>query len=281
MNPGVYRNLDFAAYLAIPAISNTRMGLVLKSPKHYAADANMDDQAKPLVIGQLCHCGRLEPMALAERYAVMPDYHLHDDNVTDAGKPSQSKTTRHYKEKAADFAATNKDKQVVPAEWYAEVKEIVASLYADKLSNELFNAPGDTELTLVWRDEESGLLCKARFDKCIPSRQVFVDLKTTADLSKFTRAIANYGYHRQMAHYQEGWAALNGGDLLDPWIVAVEKCRPFCVMAAPLDEEAVMAGYSQRRKALNLIRDCMATGDWPGPAAPKVWRVPEYALLEE
>jgi hypothetical protein len=278
MEPGIYPNLPFADYLAIDAMSNTRLGQLAKSPRHYHCNAGLDEKAKYLMLGQLVHAGRLEVMALARRYAVMPDYHMHPDNCTDVGKPSTSKQTRFVKERAEEFERVNEDKTVVPLEWFREMEAIVSSLIADDSAYRMLGGCGESELTLVWVDAETGLRCKARMDFIRRDIRAFVDLKTTTDLSAFPRAIARYGYHRQMAHYQAGWAALNGGELLTPWMVAAEKTPPYCVMSAPLDDEALLAGERQRCELMELLVKCREENHWPGPTSPDAWRVPEWAL---
>jgi hypothetical protein len=276
MKPGIYDSLSFAEYLAIDAISNTSLGLIEKSPRHYRERVELES-CKPLVLGSMVHCGRLEPLALAERYAVTPDYHLDDDNKTTTGEQSRSSTTKYVKDRVAEFAAANRDKEIVPRDWFSEMVAIVTSLHGDPLASQLFNAPGRVELTLVWNDDTTGLLCKARIDKEASSIGKFCDLKTCADLEAFERSIARYGYHRQAAHYQDGWVTLTG-ELLDPWIVAVEKSKPYCVKAAPLHEEALERGYERRRDAMRLIAECHESGCWPGPPAPASWKVPEWEL---
>jgi hypothetical protein len=276
--PGIYPGLPFEQYLAIDAVSNTRLGQLAKSPRHYKLNAGIDEQAKHLVLGQLVHAGRLEILSLAKRYAVMPDYHLHADNCTSDGKPSTRKGTRFVKERVADFEAANSDKKVVPMEWFNEMEAIVGSLVADDTSYRLLSGRGESELTLVWRDYETGLLCKARMDFIRRDLLLFADLKTTTELSAFTRAIGRYGYHRQMAHYQAGWATLNGGEVLEPWIVAAEKFKPYCVMSAPLDEEAIYEGDRQRRRLMELLLSCRESNHWPGPESPKSWKLPEWAM---
>ena len=274
LSPGIYPDLTFEEYLAIDALSNTRMGQLAKSPAHYKANVELEN-VKPLVIGRLTHCGRLEPMALAERYAVQPDFHLDQRNVTDKGLKSTSSVTRWVKEMEANFESANEGKEIVSASWYREVKSIVASLHSDSTANEIFNEPGRVELTLVWTDDETGILCKARLDK--EGRDRITDLKTTLDLSAFPRSIARYGYHRQGAHYRNGWATLTG-ELLDFWIVAVEKSAPYCVQSAPLNEDSIECGELKRRELMRLLADCMESDKWPGPPAPSSWRVPEWEM---
>lgn len=276
MLTGIYDNLTFAEYLAIDAISNTSMGLVEKSPRHFRERVELES-CKPLVIGSLVHCGRLEPLALAERYAVCPEYQFDAANVTGSGERSTSTATKYVKGKVAEFAAANREKETVPREWFNEMVAIVNSLHGDPLASDILNAPGRVELTLVWQDDSTGLLCKARIDKEAASLGKFADLKTCADLEAFERSIARYGYHRQMAHYQDGWATLTG-EILEPWIVAVEKSKPFCVKSAPLHEETLERGYERRRNALRLIADCHESGSWPGPPSPSSWKVPEWEL---
>lgn len=273
MKPGIYEGLPFADYLAIDALSNTAMGALARSPRHFRYGV-IDSEQKHFKIGSVVHAGRLEPMNLPLIYAVEPSYHLDEENCTDAGKNSTSKATRYVKEKKASFADANQDKEIVPAEWFNECKSIVESLCQDELANHLLNKPGPTELTLVWEDDETGILCKARYDKlCSPS---FVDLKTCANLESFTKSIHRYGYYRQMAHYQAGYIALTG-EILAPWMVAIEKQPPYCVQSAPLCEEAVELGQRERRRLINLYAECLENDHWPGPESPSAWRLPEWA----
>jgi hypothetical protein len=273
---GIYDNISFGDYLAIDAISNTSLGLVERSPRHYHERVELE-QCKPLVIGSLVHCGRLEALALAERYAVCPEYQFDDENLTTNGEQSRSATTKYVKTRIEEFAAANRDKTIVPRDWFQEMVAIVTSLNCDRLANEILNTPGRVELTLVWEDDSTGLLCKARIDKEAAGIGKFADLKTCADLSAFERSIARYGYHRQAAHYQDGWATLTG-EILEPWIVAVEKAKPYCVKSAPLHEETLERGYERRREALRTIADCHESGSWPGPPSPTSWKVPEWEL---
>ena len=274
IKPGIYEDLSFEEYLQIKAISNTYLGQLKRSPRH-AKSTIIDDKQKHFVVGSLIHCGRLEPAAFDQRYAVLPDFHLDEENVTTSGERSYSKSTKYTKQKTEEFQADNTGKEIVSGSWYREAKSAVESLYQDEESNELFNEKGNFELTLVWNDVDTGLLCKARMDKCGQGR--FVDLKSCKSLESFPRSLAVFGYHRQMAHYQEGYSVLNG-EVLTPWIVAVEKESPFCVQSAPLCEEALQAGIRERERLIKLHLECERTNNWPGPESPTKWRVAEWAL---
>lgn len=270
---GIYPDIPFAEYCEWDAVNASRLSRMAISPAHYLTP--WGETTPALRFGQLAHNGVLEPTALAERYAVLPDYHLDADNRTAAGESTQSKATKYYKAKAAEFLAVNAGREFVSREEYSRMKSLVAAIAADRTARDVLCYPGPCELSLLWTDDKTDLRCKARIDKV--SGAHLVDLKTTADISAFPKSIARYGYHRQLAHYQAGYAAITG-ELLTPWIVAVESAAPHCVLAAPLSDVAVMQGELERRRMLAKVRDCMNKRDWPGPFAPDEWELPEWAI---
>lgn len=274
IEPGVYEGLSFDDYLEIDALNNSALGQIERSPLHYHLLVELE-KTKSLVLGSLIHTGRLEPLALAERYAVQPDYHLDKDNETTSGETSTSKGTKYVRGKVAEFREVNAGREVVAKAIYQEMVDIVISIQRCELAHEMLTC-SQYELTLIWEDEASGLLCKARLDAVEPGSH-FTDLKSTARLSRFSTAIADYGYHRQMAHYQEGWRVLRG-ELLPAWIVPVESSRPYCVMAAEMDEETLIVGRENRDWLIGSLVDCLARDEWPGPPSPSKWRIPEWKV---
>lgn len=274
--PGIYEFIEFETYLAWDAVSNTRLSQLAKSPAHYKANLELE-QNRSLTIGSLSHCGKFEPAALPERYAVMPAFELDDENCTGKGERSNSKSTLYYKSKVAQFELDNRHKQIVAHEWYAEAEAVVGALCKDELARECLDCEGPVELAIVWDDDETGIRCKARLDKIATKLNRLVDLKTTADLEKFVAAIGRYGYHRQLAHYSSAWTA-HTGEELEPWIVAVENKPIYTVHAAPLDDVAIIEGFSERRRLMRLLADCLDTDHWPGPPRPNRWMLPEWAI---
>lgn len=273
-NPGIYYGVPFHEYLAWNCVSNSRLSLMAKSPRHYLTPAPFSSAAVRL--GSLVHCGKLETLALSERYAVASDWHLDDANVTDAGRRSDSKSTLYYKEKASAFAEANKGREIVTREEYDTMAEMVKSIEANPKARKLFSEPGAVEVSMVWDDPETGVRCKGRIDKL--GRRRFGDLKTTADITDAAKSIAKYGYHRQQAFYRTGWAVLNGGELLEAWLCFVESKPPHCVMAAPLSELSLAAGEHDYRNLLRRVQQCHLSGKWPGPPSPDEWEIPEWAM---
>lgn len=273
--PGIYEDVPFADYLAWDALSNSGLSLLKKSPRHFKLGFSKEPQPY-LLLGSLYHCGVLEPLAFAKRYAIVPDFHLDEENVTTGGVRTTSRATKYVKERTAEYASMCDGREIVPNEWYEQTLAVVRELSENDDARRILNGEGPRELSIIW--EEDGVLCKARIDK--KSRGVIADLKSTAAIDNFTNAIGRYGYHRQMAHYQAGWRELTG-DTLQTWLIAVESSHPFAVQAAPMSEEAMEAGYTERRKLLDLYCECRATDNWPGMPNPKCWHVPAWAVDNE
>lgn len=274
-SPGIYEGVTFPEYLAIEAISNSRLNQLNKSPLHYRENVQLDP-SRTLSIGSLVHGVVIEPRELLQKYVVMPSFHLDSGNVTQSGKPTDSKATSYYKSKVKAFQETVGDREVVEQQWLDETLSIASSMLADDFARQVFTDVGPVEATIVWTDE-SGLLCKGRIDKVATTHGAMIDLKTTRDISRFRNAIVDYGYHRQLAHYSAGWEALTG-EKLTPWIAAVETMRPYVAQCRPVSRLTMDVGERKRRQLISQLCDCMESNHWPGPVAPDQWELPEWAI---
>lgn len=274
--PGIYEDVPFADYLAWDAVSNSKLSLMAKSPRHFKLGF-FKEPTPSMQLGSLYHCGVLEPLAFADRYVIQPDFHLLPENVTANGAPSESKQTSFVKTKTREFREIHVGREAVSRQWYKQMLSLVTELSINPEANALLNCDGHTELSIVW--DEDGILCKARIDK-LAYEVAIADLKSTLDIERFQNTIGRFGYHRQMAHYQRGWEILTG-DTLPTWLIAVESSEPNTVQAAPLHEESLAVGYSARRKLMDQLRNCLETDHWPGKPNPSHWHVPAWAEEEE
>lgn len=270
-SPGIYRDVSFADYLAWDCINNSRISLARRSLLHFK-EQPAHEATKALRFGSFAHCGVLEPLAIAMRYAVMPRYELDAANVTKDGTASKSTGTTYYKQRAAEFAAANTGKEVVEQDAYDHLCGISRSLMRSERAREYLCERGDVEVCFVWDDEETGLRCKCRVDML---NSGICDLKTCLDAQAFPKSIAAYGYHRQGAHYQAGVAALTGE--VKPFrIVAVEKTAPYGVRSAPLNEDAIETGAAEVRQAMRAIAGAYESGVWPCYTDPASWCLPSW-----
>lgn len=156
---------------------------------------------------------------------------------------------------------------VLAHEW-AQVQAMAAAIREHPTAARLLNPDNGTpEQSIFWRDDTFGVDRRARLDWCttIGSLPVVVDLKTTttADPRVLGRRIADFGYHQQVAYYLDAVHEAGIGD--DPAFVFVfqEKQAPYLVSVVDIDDRAVALGRELNTRALEVFRDCTATGVWP------------------
>jgi hypothetical protein len=139
------------------------------------------------------------------------------------------------------------------------------------------------ERSIFWQTD--GVWCRAMCDALILDsvRPLVVDLKTapSVDLPHIRKAIANFGYHQQAAHYLEGVESL-GFDEVGFLFVFVAKEPPHLVRVVELDYAALTEGAHLNAKARDLFATCQAAGNWPGyPEDISLITLPPWAYSTE
>lgn len=275
--PGVYFDVPFDDYLNAPYVNKSAITAGLRSMAHMKQ--SIEDHVEPtkaMRFGTLVHAGKLEPLAVAQRYAVMPAYELDDQNQTAKGVCTQSKNTRYYRDKVAAFTAANVGKEIVTQDEFDRMLGMMSALASHPIASSYLDCPGKTEVSLVWDDADTGLRCKARVDKFDSTGCRIPDLKTTADASDFERSIARFRYDIQGAFYLDGIKALTSADYEFP-LVAIETTPPYGVRAAPLAESAIEHGRNCYRRVLRQYAAWQSSGRDPqGYASPAAWELPEW-----
>lgn len=274
--PGVYEGVDFDEYRSWAAVNNSSLGPMRHSPAHYhAALQSVREETPALRFGTLCHAAKLEPLIVLERYTVMPDLTdgLRKDDGTEYSNPRASKA---YKERVAAWRQANANKQEISQAEFDDLIGISRALDDDARAHEWLRADGSAEVSIVWRDPATGLMCKGRIDKLLQASRMAVDLKTTRDGSDFERSMAKFGYARQAAFYADGLRELTGHP---HWFafVAVESSAPWAVRSALVAESALTAGRIEYRTALQAIAAGRKTHRWPGYEQPEQWDLPAWA----
>lgn len=140
------------------------------------------------------------------------------------------------------------------------------------LAAELLAHWGSPEQSAFWRDRETGVICRARYD-VLPTgrtslgRVLIPDYKTakSAAPEAFGRAVQERGYHQQAPWYLDGLRALGLADDEAAFAFIVqEKTPPFLVAVYQLDAAALMIGAALNRRALRLFAECQKSNRWPG-----------------
>lgn len=114
--------------------------------------------------------------------------------------------------------------------------------------------------------EIGGVWCRCMVDNAPadPSAPLY-DFKTTVDASPeaATRAVMNYGYDVQAAHYLDTWKAATGEDRTFRFIFQ-EKTAPFEVCVVELGSDSLMMASKKAARAREMWRNCLERDDWPG-----------------
>ena len=148
-----------------------------------------------------------------------------------------------------------------------QVQAMAKALREHDTVGPLFDPDGGwPELNLVWRDDPTGIMCRARLDLFRPgARPVIVDYKTTraGDLDSISKFVADHGYHVQNAWYGAGVEALGLAGADTPFVfVFQEKDPPFLVTPVYLDPTALRIGAAKCRQALSIFQHCTDQGHW-------------------
>lgn len=255
--PGIYDvpNEVYHSQEVCDGPSVSASGLVAvenESPLHFwnGWSGNPDavrDATPALSFGTAVHMHLLEPALFEARVAVrpFPDYR-----------------TKAAKAWRADMEAAGR--LVITQEDYARILTMVEVLHAHPNVH-----PGlwsrEVERTLIWRDDKTGLWCKARPD-AMPTARVMIDYKTTHSTAPVDlhRAIAAYGYAQKLAWIIEGLNALGRPIPEHAGFVFQEKTPPYDVAVVGVDALRLDTGRRQNRRALDVIARCLKTDEWPG-----------------
>lgn len=271
--------LDYATGLhaAVPAsvyhrrepgiASKSVLDLVRRSPAHYAAwlhGVDVEEYTPALAFGAAFHCAVLEPEEFAKSYAMAPEF---GDLRTKTGKSARD-----------EWLSKNRGRIALSAEDSGAIDGMIASLGAHPLVAKMLR-DGTPELTVRWRDADTGVECKSRADYYVRRLAMVLDLKTTQDASfdAFRTSVARYGYHRQDAMYRMGFAAA-GAPIEHFILISVEKTPPHAVALYSLDADAISRGYMQTRLLLDHFGACVRDNAWPGyPANIQELDLPRWA----
>jgi len=282
--PGAYSDISNEDYhrnanlLPGPSLSASGMKVLLsKSPRHFWYDSPLNPNRPPekdkphFSIGKAAHDVLLLDERWPTHYHVLPE----DFNANATKAQAEWHAEREAARDAGKVILRYEDAQTVLA--------MAASLRARKLASALLSN-GESEVTLAWQDEKTGVWLRCRPDYLPAKRRIIPDLKTCADGSHkaFSRAIDNNGYALAAAVYLEGIRVIFGEDIHRAWVhIAIEKEAPHVVALWQLPPEDILRGHHLFRRAVNIFADCQRENRWPGYAdEPAMCGLPGWARKE-
>lgn len=277
---GLYPGMSVEDYDAIPAVRHTHLKELRRSPKralHRLAHGIKD--TPQLRGGRIVHTAALEPEKLSLSYVLRE--HGFDRYVVWEGGDRRGKDWKDF-EAAHKGIEIFKPSELEPyAKQLADAKRLGELLRADAVAGPLLRQP-HREVVAVWRDEETGLWCKARMD--VLGREL-ADLKLTSrgiESRQFGASAARLEYHQALAFYHDGLTAV-GHEPEGVSLIAAEDDEPHDVVVYDLDEDQLELGRRGYQELLRHLVICQEDNSWPGYArgARLPLQLPAYVYPDE
>lgn len=233
--PGIYFDLSDEAYHNDPAISNSNIKDLLISPMKYWRNSALNPKRKrketsSMKTGKALHCYLMEKERFNRDYIVLPKLDVDSDFYRiESEKPEflQNFALRKTKDaKTFEYIGT---KIKLSEEEFEGIKEAVDYFESLPTAGELFK-DGYMEVSIFWRDEETGLMCKCRPDYLTPN--YIADYKSISEIGKIKNQIGDYDYYIQQAYYLEGLRCFREGSVPKNFNELSEEQKAFVAQIA-------------------------------------------------
>lgn len=231
-------------YEDLPYVNKSTLWEMRKSPLHYwhLMNDTPKEDTKAMKFGRAVHARLLDPVSFSELYTVAPEC---------------DRRTKEGKEIWAQLQASGKE--IISR----EDMDILFSMENEFDKYRYLITDAQTELPLIWTDNETGVMCKGRLD-AITDHYIF-DYKTTTDASteSFRREAIKYGYDLQAAMYMEA-ARANGWDPKGFIFIVQEKNAPYLINILHAGDAFLDRGMWIMRDLLAQYKECRDSNEWPG-----------------
>jgi hypothetical protein len=269
LDVGVHPNVVDTAYHKMFALSNSGSGVLLDhTPRHFVDWQLNDDETKTSDAkqrGTAVHAAMFTPEIYKSRYAIGPDV---------------ARNRREWKDWASQYEH-EPDRILIKESLGRQILSMRDAIMQHSRAGRLIQRATDFEATGIVVEPDSGALCKMRGDIIGPG--YLADLKTCRDVSDkgIADAISNYNYHRQVATY---WhlAALLGMSIDHFFLIFIETGLTPAVRVVEVDQDDLVAGWDDFRRAAEIYQRCVESNDWPAyDERIVVIRRPEYIRRRE
>lgn len=276
-------SVPFAAYRDWKATNWHSLEPFRLSPRH-ARHAQLfpADSTEQQTLGEAFHAAILEPERFRRDFIAMPRFD---------GHPS----SKAHKDAKAAWQAEHKHLIHLTADEWETQEAMGQAAREHRIAGPLLAAKGRNELSILWKEEETGILCKSRIDRLCrapygivsPASALaqqptiyLIDLKSTRNIEPFAfaRDSAKYAYHAQMASYELAVQSIQPAALV-VLIIAVENHPPYDVAVFRVGDEELAHGRQLFRRLLKEKQECEQSEKWPGLGDAGVFALtlPSYA----
>ena len=273
-NPGIYKDISNEDYHKSLGLSSSKMSLLLppSCPRNfrYHEDHVAHKETDAFNLGTAVHTLCFEPLEFAKRFFCVQEIPkrnstigkvAYDGMIRQAGNRMVLDSEENY---TVQSMARNVINHTV---WKNLMKKINSEGQAPCIEN-----------SLAWIDDDHKVLLRSRPD--FYTNDIIIDLKTTKDSSPgaFSRAVAEYGYHRQAALACAGLNKLTGRSYDNVILFVVDKNPPYFARCYVLNQSALQQGIVEYKKAAEIYAQCCKTSDWPSyPEIVEDLDIPNWA----
>lgn len=283
--PGIYEGVPDSTYFQVKAVNNSRINQIIESPAKAKYEVENPDYSSTdsQLLGSVAHLLLLQPEQ-KERLKMLPEGYAGSNDWKEeliSRFPDAPLSTDNKKAENLELIEEHYPDTVIADEATKELAEqMIEKMKADdkryyKGKLEKIMSSGYAEVVFIWEDEETGIVCKCKFDWINFEIGLGFDYKTTKDANpqKFNYSVSDYGYHRQLAFYYRG-AIANDVELKKNAILAQEKEQPLLhawfefmfdadYVRGSKGNEFMIANY-QIDGALKRWKYCIENDYWPG-----------------
>lgn len=245
---GIYYDMPPEQYYGSDALGSSKLKAFAESPLHYHK-FQMEEDTEDLAFGRAAHMYVLEGAEMFHKhYAIMPE-----------------KMIRRGKDYEI-FIARNPGRDIISAANFANILGMQSQLMKSGAAIYI-EAEGFTEVSLFWTGKKNKIKCKGRLDKLILRENIdlIVDYKTTqsAEEYKCARAMSDWKYYLQEAHYGTGYHQLTKRDC-EFLFIFQEKTAPYDVCLMRMTDESSPIAYQKHLELMAKLKCCLVNKDFPG-----------------
>jgi len=248
MKPGIYWDIPFNEYLALPYRSKSALHEFSKSPALHKG--RLDGTIGRASSADFELGSAVDAMWVEQRTPSEAGYAIRPRGLN--LKTSEGKEWR---------SAVSPGITIVPH----TVADMVRSLESNARAMELRQA-GSAQATLIWDCPITGMRMKGRPDLLeLKSHAVIADLKTTRSIEyhAFRSDFSKYNYHWQMCLYGNAIIELGLCETFEAWIIAVDKTPPHGVACRPVSDASLEVAAAELKKLLLKYAECALSDHWP------------------
>ncbi len=277
---GFYENISFDEYKSLKAINASALKEMPYSPLHchYAFTVGRED-TDALSLGRTSHVALFEPERF-EKMLVMPEF---TGKTLDGKDSTRSKDAKEKKDKWL--------KEHEGCEFVEEDERSTAKILADSVmkhpgAKKLIEKKSYNELTGVWTDPVTGLLCKLRMDRFIRLDEIatIIDAKTFSD--RVIPENVNREIYRRKYYFSKGWYLRGINEILgenkqaQSILIFIETQAPHGVLPYKLDEWWIENANKEINSSLRKFKECQDKGEWPGYSQEMILSQPQSWMFQ-